>query len=251
MVSNSIILLGKRIYKIGKMSFSCPTKTALTDSELGQSFGNGITQGLLPSVPTPSSERDANGIITNDAVKTIVTSLKGSGIVPTATAKNAELYVSKQATLLKNIQSEYCFYDARYKYSLQKLFDAIRQGYSTNTGDNQALIQKYLASTQALNQRLNDLVQIVNAVTDDMLASSTNLEAEIRAFNKQITAQQQKLQQQNKIISSGEAVTKLNKQMVRFTEEKARYSDNLLKLYSFLNVVALGLLVYVYKSASD
>jgi hypothetical protein len=84
-----------------------------------------------------------------------------------------------------------------------------------------------------------------------MLSSSTNLEAEIRAFNKQISEQQQKLQAQNKIISSGEAATKLNKQMVRFTEEKARYSDNLLKLYSFLNIVALGLLVYVYKSAAD
>lgn len=233
------------------MSFSCPTKTALTDSELGQTFGNGITPGLLPSTPTPSSERDGNGMLVATAIKAIVTSLKGSGVIPTATAKNAETYVSKQSSLLKNIQSEYCFYDSRYKYSLQKLFDAIRQGYTTNTGDNQALIQKYLASTQALNQRLNDLVQIVNAVTEDMLASSTNLEAEIRAFNKQISEQQQKLQAQNKIISSGEAATKLNKQMVKFTEEKARYSDNLLKMYSFLNIVALGLLVYVYKSATD
>jgi len=37
--------------------------------------------------------------------------------------------------------------------------------------------------------------------------------------------------------------------MVKFSEEKNRYSANLLKLYSFLNVVALGLLVYVYKAA--
>lgn len=233
------------------MSFSCPTKTALTDSELGQTFSNGVMPGLLPSAPTPSSERDGNGMITSTALKSLVTSLKGSGIVPTATTKNADVYISKQALLLKNIQSEYCFYDSRYKYSLQKLFDAISQGYSTNTSDNQTVIQKYLASTQALNQRLNDLVQIVNTVTDDMLASSNNLEGEIRAFNKQINEIQQKLQAQNKIISSSEATTKLNKQMVKFTEEKGRYSDNLLKLYSFLNIVALGLLVYVYKSASD
>ena len=37
--------------------------------------------------------------------------------------------------------------------------------------------------------------------------------------------------------------------MVKYTEEKARYTDNLLKMYSVLNIVALGLLVYVYKSA--
>jgi hypothetical protein len=82
-----------------------------------------------------------------------------------------------------------------------------------------------------------------------MLKSSDILESEIRAFNKQITDQQQKLQEQNKIISSSEATTRINKQMVKFTEEKARYSDNLLKLYSFMNIVALGLLVYVYKSS--
>jgi hypothetical protein len=39
--------------------------------------------------------------------------------------------------------------------------------------------------------------------------------------------------------------------MVKYSEEKARYSDNLLKMYSFLNVVALGLLIYVYKAAGD
>jgi hypothetical protein len=37
--------------------------------------------------------------------------------------------------------------------------------------------------------------------------------------------------------------------MVKYSEEKARYTDNLLKLYSFLNVVALGLLVYVYRAS--
>ena len=37
--------------------------------------------------------------------------------------------------------------------------------------------------------------------------------------------------------------------MVKYTEEKGRYTDNLLKVYSVLNIVVLGLLVYVYKSA--
>jgi len=120
-----------------------------------------------------------------------------------------------------------------------------------NTGDTQAAIQKYLGLTQQLNQRLNDLTQITNAITEDMLSSATDIEADIKAFDKRIKEQKDKLDAQNKIISSGQAVTKLNKQMVRFTEEKARYSDNLLKLYSFLNIVALGLLVYVYKSARD
>ena len=233
------------------MSLTCPTKSALTDAELTQHFGNSHIHGLLPSTPNPASERDANGILSANTVKALVGSLKTSGVIPTPNPKKPDEFVKKQSELLKNIETEYCFYDSRYKYALQRLFDSIQQGYMANTGDTQASIQKYLGFTQQLNQRLNDLTQITNAITEDMLSSATDSEADIKAFDKKIKAQKEKLDAQNKIISSGQAVTKLNKQMVKFTEEKARYSDNLLKLYSFLNIVALGLLVYVYKSARD
>lgn len=232
------------------MSFSCPTKTALTDTELNQTYGNGIHQGLLPDTPNGSADRDGSGMLTTTVVQSIVTNLKGKGIVPTATATNAEAYVKNQSQLLQNVKNEYCFYYARYRYSLEKLFEAIQQGYNQNNGDTQAAIQKYLKTTQMLNQRLNDLVQIVNGVTNDMLSSSTNMEAEIRAFDKEINEQKKKLDAQNRILSSNQAAMKINKEMVKFTEQKARYSDNLLKLYSFLDIVALGLLIYVYKSAN-
>ena len=70
-------------------------------------------------------------------------------------------------------------------------------------------------------------------------------------FDGEIKDLQVKLTEQNKIISSSEATTKLNKEMVKYTEEKGKYTDNLLKMYSVLNIVALGLLIYVYKSAGE
>lgn len=230
------------------MSIVCPVKTALTDSELDQIFGDGIKNGLLPSSPNGTSDRESNGMLTAKAVSYIIANLKSVGVIPKPTPTNADTFMKKQAELLKNIQEEYCFYDSRYKYSLSRLFEAIQQGYITNTGDTQAAIQKYLATTQILNKRLNDLIQIINATTANMLEESSELEAQINAFNDKIKEQKQKLDNQNKIISSSQAVTQINKEMVKFTEEKARYSDNLLKLYSVLNIVALGLLVYVYKS---
>jgi chromosome segregation ATPase len=157
----------------------------------------------------------------------------------------------KQQEILKDIQAEYCFYESRYKYSLEQLFNSINIGYNNNTGDVQTSIQKYLTSTQTLNQKLNDLVQIINGVTQDMLSSTTGLEAEINAFDKQMREEKEKLQRQNKVISSNQATMELSKQMVKFTEQKAKYSNNLLGLYSFLNIVALGLLIYVYKSAGE
>ena len=84
-----------------------------------------------------------------------------------------------------------------------------------------------------------------------MLSGSDKMAEEIEAFNKKVQDQKGKLEEQNKIISSSEATTKLRKEMVKFTEEKARRSDNLLKLYSVLNIVAIGLLVYVYKASDE
>lgn len=234
-----------------RMSLSCPNISSLTDNELNQIFGNGTITGLLSSIPNNSSDRDNNGMLTQSAVKTVINTLKNSGVIPTPTPTNAEAFLKKQKDIIINIQSEYCFYYARYKYSLEKLLNAIQQGYITNSQENQQVVQKYLQTTQMLNKKLNDLTQIVNGVTNEMLTSNTVLENEIVELDNKIKEQQKKLGEQNKIISSSEAVTKLNKEMVKYTEEKARYTDNLLKMYSVLNIVALGLLIYVYKSASD
>ena len=230
---------------------SCPSKTAITDAELNQTYSSAKKPGLLPGTVPGASDRDGNGMLKDTSVKTLIGSLKGSGIVPTPNPKNTDLYLKKVDALLKDTETEYCFYEARYKYSLERLLNAINQGYANNTGDVQTVIQRYLASTQELNQRLNDLTQIINGITDNMLSSTNGLEQQVQAFDKKMKEQQKKLQAQNKVISSGQAVTELNKQMVKFTEEKGRYSNNLLGLYSFLNIVALGLLVYVYKSARD
>ncbi len=230
---------------------TCPTKTAITDTELSQIFTNGVKPGLLPSSSPGASDRDGNGLLNSTSLQATISSLKGSGIIPSPKKTSPEMFVMKQQELIKDIQTEYCFYESRYKYSLDQLFNSISIGYSNNTGDVQTSIQKYLVSTQTLNQKLNDLVQIINAITEDMLSTTTGLEAEIKAFDKQMREEKEKLQKQNKIISSNQATLEINKQMVKFTEQKAKYSNNLLGLYSFLNIVALGLLVYVYKSAGE
>jgi uncharacterized coiled-coil DUF342 family protein len=82
------------------------------------------------------------------------------------------------------------------------------------------------------------------------MTSSDRFKTEIEEFNKQIQDLKNKLAEQNAIITSNESATKLRKEMVKYTEEKGRYSGNLLKLYSFLNIVALGLLVYVYRASN-
>ena len=233
------------------MAWTCPESGSLVDSELNQLYGDGKAMSLIPATQIPASDRDANGALTTKAVDTIVAHLKNTGIVPSASGKtdaSGDAFQKRQAALLQSVRSEYCFYYSRYKYALIKLLDAIRQGYAQSTPDKKQMVDKYLAITQSLHQKLNDLVQIVDAATRDMVTTTTSMETEIKRVNQTLQEQKEKLAHQQKVIGSNEATKKLNREMVRYTEEKARYTDNLLTLYSALNIVALGLLIYVYKS---
>ena len=78
----------------------------------------------------------------------------------------------------------------------------------------------------------------------------------MRATNTKVTEMMKtmlenkdKMEKQGNMIRSNQASSNIQKEMIKYTEEKARYNDNLLKVYSFLNIVALGVLLYVYKAA--
>lgn len=229
---------------------SCPKQTISTDTELSASY-DGSIPGVLPAAPNGSSDRDDKGKLLQTTISTIITNLKNIGIIPSPSGASSDVFIQKQQALIQNLQAEYCFYESRYKYALDKLFTAISSGYLSGTPENKASVQSYLSKTKMLNVRLNDLTQIMNGVTENMLSTSDSIANEIAEFNKRIAAQKQKLDAQNKIINTGEATTNIRKEMVKYNEEKGRYTDNLLNLYSFLNVVALGLLVYVYKAAGN
>lgn len=227
----------------------CTAKTSLTDSDLNAQYGDNIKHGLLPSSPYSTSDRSGDGLLLESTLTRVVNSLKSQGVVPDGKKDKPDDFVIKQKAFLASIKEEYCFYDSRYKYALQKLLNSVQQGYQTNVGDVQQSIQTYLQYTQRLNQKVNDLTQIINAITNDMLNGTSEIDNQIKQFNKNIQEKQGELEKQNKILSSQSAATQLNKEMVKFTEKKNKYTNNLLNLYGFMNIIALGLLVYVYRSS--
>jgi septal ring factor EnvC (AmiA/AmiB activator) len=178
--------------------------------------------------------------------------MSSSGVLPNPKTSTAAAYRAKAKALLDSAKAEYCFYHVRYKASLDHLFAGIR-GLSTgsDSAELRQVVEKRLAKTQTLNRKLNDLIQIMNKVTEKLMNSSNTLQEEIVRFTTTLRNNKEKLEKQNQVIQSNEASMRLQKQMVKYTEEKSRYSDNLLKMYSFLNIVALGLLVYVYKAAGE
>jgi len=228
---------------------SCPLITTLTDAELDKPYTNGNIPGVLP---LSISNLEKGQLPVND-LNMLISNLKRSGVIPTMTS-DTELFLKKQTELIGNLKTEYCYYYSRYKYSLHRLFKLIGSSCITQSkNDEKSMMQwtKYISDIKELNVKMNVLIQIIRSITDESLKSSTPIENEIKDFDKNIKETQLKLLEQNKIISSNQAITKLKKEMVKYTEEKGRYTDNLLKMYSVLNVVVLGLLVYVYKSVGE
>ena len=205
------------------------------------SYQNGLLPAELTENADSHSDPKEKRILTQVYLNTIIKNIKHK--IPTQ-QDNAEV-VQK---FLQSIREEFQFYNIRYHCALNKLFKLLSDKPQSQS---QSSNEKALQITVILNRRLNDLTQIINEITKYMLSSSTEMKQDISKFNDTIQQQKQKLENQNALISSTEASVKIKKQMVKYTEEKARRTDNLLKLYSVLNIVALGLLVYIYKAADE
>jgi hypothetical protein len=219
---------------------------SFTDTEIDAKF----TAGILPESVDVSNR--SSGLLTDTYIKSYVAELKRSGKIPALTATtNEDVYRSKVDTLLTACKSEYNHYYVRYVYVLNTLFTNIRDQYnSPNTPDNLEKVKKTNDKLLLLNTKLNDLIQIMQGISDDMMQSSNAMNNELKEFKENMAKKKQQLQYQTEIIKSNQNGTKLSKEMVKYTEENARYTDNLLKMYSFLNVVALGLLIYIYRAAN-
>jgi len=233
-----------------RMPYLCTTQGSLTDTDLTTAYSG--TNPILPSVSNPSTDRTTTGMLTAAIVSSRVAELKRLQIIPNPASSTPGETTAKVRAFLGKAKDEYCHYESRYKYALQRLFTKIRDSFGTGDAQvQQTTIQTMLGHTQNLNLRMNDLIQLINAITRDILNMNNGMDNEVVEYSQLLQEYQARLEEQRKILSSNEAGMKLNKQMVRYTEEKARYTDNLLKLYGFLNIVTLGLLLYVYKAAGD
>jgi hypothetical protein len=241
------------------MAFCGQIATNLTDSDLQAIYGTSTKPALLPHGGFSDSDRDGRGLLKSDVLTTTVASMTASGRIPkpppmSATSnegKTVEEYMTKDRAFIDDIKLEYCFYDSRYRYALQQLFSKLEAGYTQANQQNQQLTNTYLAASTALNKRLNDLTQLCNEIAKSRLKYTQEQNTQINSLNTDLATRSDKLTEQNKILSSQQATAVLYKDMVKYTKERADSTNNMLTLYSFMNVVMVGLLVYLYRSASS
>ena len=220
------------------------SSTSFTMNELSAPYPD---TSIIPSDSISDSDR-TNGLLTAKKVQSIVDAHIKSGVLPTPTAP-VEIYDNKAKKFLVNAKKEYEFYSVRYKFAVQQTISTIASGYNGAVSDTQTAIQNYLTSATKLNVKMNDCIQVIKGISDNMTQVSANMRADLDELNKTMEKNKERLAHQSKIIRSNQAASKINKEMMKYSEEKGRYNDNLLKMYSFLNIVAFGLLVYIYRAA--
>lgn len=236
------------------MSFCANQTTAFTTTDLRASFGTTERPSVLPQTALPEGSRDSNGILTGEAVKTLVDNLVSMGRVPQvpapATTDKAALtaFAVKDSAFATGLRAEYCFYDSRYRYALQQMIAKLQAGYNASDANAAAALRSYVETTQTLNQKLNDLTQISAEVAKRRLQQSSAANQDIRRLSAAMDEKAAVLRKQSEILRSQEGAANLYKEMVKYSQEKVRATDNLLSLYSALNVVAIGMLIYIYKS---
>ena len=84
----------------------------------------------MGSANVASAERTERGLLTPTATLTAVKALKAQGLIPTPPTITSnsvsetgpiEAYMKQDQDFVANLKAEYCYYDGRYRYALDKL----------------------------------------------------------------------------------------------------------------------------------
>lgn len=212
---------------------------------------------ILPTSVT-TENRKPDTTLQEDFVKSYVTSKINAGVVPVQPPTSAQIdqkklaeFSEKNTVFMQSVAAEYCFYESRYRFVITKLITALKEAYDSGNSAKSQIIDQYLQTTKALNQKLNDLTQIVQEIVKQRMTISKHASDSAADMSNQMTEKSKKLIKQMDMLSKDDSKEELYKEMIRYSEQKVRRTDNLLSLYSFLNIVLLSALVYVYRSASN
>jgi len=157
---------------------------------------------------------------------------------------------NKELQTMQDLKDEYCFTFVRYSYALNQLFSLLTSSATAGNlpADKQSAIQRYLTKAKELNIKLNDLIQVSNFLASKRVSDTSEQSDRVNSLNTDIASTFDTLKQHEKILSSEMATSELRQRMTEYSQEKNKSASNLLQLYGVLNIVAIGLLLYIYRS---
>ena len=196
----------------------------------------------LPSsvLPINGLRRDNEGNLTEDALRTIVDGLKSRGIDPTDAVIHEKLQVDLGGFL--------CSLNNQYSVLLKEMFRMAKAGEPMSDEIVQALRERNSMMQDVINvSRHLDGIRTMDG-TGAFIEGWQNTESTDKKMNHEGLIAQLKEEFSTILSGSGSghaARLETQKQMLKMTEEKNKIAHNYLGLYGFLNIIAIGLMIYI------
>jgi uncharacterized protein YlzI (FlbEa/FlbD family) len=228
----------------------CPAVGSSFDiASLQTPFSGGIaTTNLTP-------DADTNRIPISELSK-YVTGLQSAGIIPVHQPKPSSRTDSLETDMDKLmaddskffglVRDEYCYYEGRYKFALRRFLEL---STSLDNNNNDAARQMLNIST-VLNQKLNNLLEVVAYVTETRVTLINSNKGTINDSNRNINQKLNELKSQYNLLSRDSAQIDTQKEMVKYTKEKNEHVMNQITVFAALNAFAIGAVFAIYRAAA-
>ncbi len=237
-----------------------PTCPASTES-FTLTSANEVADGTY--LPASSIPRNPDGTMTDAGMATHVGLLEGAAKLPKSLtedekkdAQTVYAYLSADEKALAAMKSEFCYYNARYRYAVTQFLQyataaaAPAKGSSSSAAPaaNSPVADDWLAALRTLARRMIDMLSIMTHITQRRMKEYGEAGPEVAKRNADLIMRLNALKDQKAGLDKPTAEVDVSERMMAYTKEKARANRNLIALYSFLNLVALGMLFYVYRA---
>ena len=193
----------------------------------------------LPSsvVPIEGLRRDNDGNLTADALRTITDGLKSRGIDPTDP--------TVQEKLQKDLTSFLCSLNNQYNVLMKELLRKVSTKEKPSKEFIEIIKDKNITMQDVINvsRHLGGVQSSTQWMT--FMEGWQNTESVINKKGDK-DALLSLLKEEFQTLSGSSAdYMNIQKRMVEVTEEKNKIAYNYLGLYGFLNIIAIGLLIFI------
>jgi hypothetical protein len=203
-----------------------------------------MNEGLVPD--------EATGRVDPSTVAGWVNTLQEFGIVkspPTVKVGDTvqvdmDQYIKQDNDLYETLQHEYCHYNERYMFALKRF---LTLATSRDQNDNPAA-QDTLEISRKLNLRVNSVLEVMNYISQSRVALVNSNKGSIDASNRKIRRRMTQMTGMFAKLRKDNAMVTTQREMVRYTQEKNAYTSNQIAVWTALNVLTLGAIVYVYRN---
>jgi hypothetical protein len=238
------------------MALCSKNTETITTSNYMDNYKTSTRNSCLPNNGTgfATSSISASGIVNkaelDTHINTLLTQMSAVAPTPSNSVKPDE-FANKAATLRANINTEYCFYYVRYSYILT---DLLTTAATISSVSIPATYTTKKENTEKLNSKLNQILQVLQALVNSRLLSLKDYYGQntgVNALNTQIDTTREQLITHAKLLKKNDLEKDAKAAMIEYSIEKNSSSRNLLAIYGFMNIVAAGLIFYLYRTAKN